>query len=105
MFAGVEGAVPPAGAAGEAIGVAVPADGVAVPAEGVAVPADGDAIGVAAGAVDAAGDADGVACAITLDPMLPGDAWPDGAATAVSPRLAITSEVRTPVLSRFKIAS
>lgn len=91
MLAGVDGAAPPEGAAGDAIGVAVPADG--------------DAIGVAAGAVDAAGDAVGVACAITLNPKLPGDAWPDGAATAVSPRLAMISEVRTPVLSRFKIAS
>jgi hypothetical protein len=61
IFAGVVGAVPPAGAAG------------AIDAIGVAVPADGDAMGVAAGAVDAMGDAEGVACAITLDPMLPGD--------------------------------
>ena len=67
----------------------------------VAGVAAGDAIGVA----DAAGDALGVACAITLYPMFPGDAWPDGAATAVSPKLATRSEVRTPVLSRFNIAS
>jgi len=67
----------------------------------VAGVAAGDVIGVA----DAAGDALGVACAITLCPMFPGDAWPDGAATAVSPKLATRSEVRTPVLSRFNIAS
>ena len=88
----MEGAVPPEGAAG------------AADAMGVAAPA-GDAIGVAAGAMDAIGDAAGVACAITLVPKLPGDAWPDGAATAESPKLATMSEVRTPVLSRIKIAS
>jgi hypothetical protein len=79
-----------AAGAGDAIGVAAGE-----------LEAPGDAIGVA----DAAGDALGVACAITLCPMFPGDAWPDGAATAVSPRLATRSEVRTPVLSRFNIAS
>jgi phage/plasmid primase-like uncharacterized protein len=63
----------------------------------------GDPDGVAAGVADAAGDALAVACAITVCPMFPGDAWPDGAATAVSPELATMSEVRTPVLSRFKI--
>lgn len=65
----------------------------------------GDAAGVAAGAADAVGDAYGVACAITLFLAFPGDAWPVGAATAVSPKLARMSEVRTPVLSRLKIAS
>lgn len=73
-------------------------------AAGVAAGA-GEPAGVAAGAADAAGDALGVACAITLCPVFPGDAWPDGAATAVSPTLAIKSDVRTPVLSRFKLAS
>jgi len=68
--------------------------------------AEGDAMGVAGIAEgDAAGDAPGVACAITLCPMFPGDPWPDGAATAVSPRLATMSEVRTPVLSRFNVSS
>jgi hypothetical protein len=52
----VEGAAPPAGAAG-----AVEAIGVAVPDEGIEVPADGEAIGVAAGAAEAEGDAAGVA--------------------------------------------
>ena len=96
-----EGAAPPEGAAGAAAGVAVPPDGEAI---GVAAGAD-DASGAAAGAVDAIGDAAGVAWAITLNPKLPGDPWPDGAATAVSPKLATISEVRTPVVSRFKIAS
>ncbi len=76
--------------AGDAIGVAAGA---------------GDPAGVVAGEADDAGDALGVACAITLCPVFPGDAWPDGAATAVSPKLATISEVRTPVLSRFNVAS
>lgn len=79
-----------AAGAGDAMGVAAGA-----------VEAPGDAIGVA----DAAGDAAGVACAITLCPMFPGDAWPDGAATAESPKLAAISEVKTPVLSRVNLAS
>lgn len=79
-----------AAGAGDAIGVAPGA-----------VEAPGDAIGVA----DAAGDAAGVACAITLYPMFPGDAWPDGAATAERPKLAAISAVRTPVLSRVNLAS
>ena len=82
------------------VGAAGAGDAAGVAAAG-AVDAPGDAIGVA----DAAGDAPGVACAITLCPMFPGDAWPDGAATAVRPRLATSSDVRTPVLSRFNIAS
>ena len=87
-----------AGAAGEAIGVAgVPADG---DAAGVA---PGDAIGVADAAAD--GDAAGVACATRVCPTFPPDAWPDGAATAVSPMLATASALRTPVLSRFNVAS
>jgi len=47
-----------------------------------------------------AGDGDSVAWAIIWG-------WPevDGAATAVSPRLATMSETKTPMLSRFKIAS
>jgi len=85
-----------AAGAGEVIGVA-PVAGEAI---GVA-PAAGEAMGVA----DAAGDALGVACAITLCPTFLCDAWPDGAATAVSPKLAAMSEVRTPVLSRFNVAS
>jgi hypothetical protein len=89
-----------AAGAGDAIGVA--AGAVEAPGDAIGVAdAAGDAIGVA----DAAGDALGVACAITLCPMFPGDAWPDGAATAESPKLATMSEVRTPVLSRFNVAS
>jgi hypothetical protein len=80
-------------------GAAGAADAIGVAAGAV------DAIGDAIGEADAEGDAYGVACAITLCPMFPGDAWPDGAATAVSPRLATSSEVRTPVLSRFNLAS
>lgn len=105
---GAAGAVV-AGAAGEAIGVAAP-DGDAI---GVAdAPADGDAAGIADAAADgdaagvaADGDGAGVACATTLYPMFPRVAWPDGAATAVSPMLAIARAPRTPVLSRFNVAS
>jgi len=109
---GAAGAVV-AGAAGEAIGVADPdgdAIGVAAPegdAIGVADP-DGEAIGVADGdaaGVAADGDGAGVACATTLYPMFPRVAGADGAATAVSPMLAIARAPRTPVLSRFNIAS
>lgn len=80
------------------VGAAGAADDIGVAG---AIVEPGDAIGVA----DTAGDAPGVACAITLCPMFPGDAWPDGAATAVSPKLATISEVKTPVLSRFNVAS
>lgn len=83
-----------AGAAGEAIGVAAGA-----PLAGAA----GDAIGVADAAAD--GDAAGVACATSVCPKFPRVAWPDGAATAASPVLAIASILRTPVLSRFNVAS
>lgn len=94
---------------GDAIGMAVPpGDGIAVmPGDGIAVAA-GDGIAVAAGEgiAVAAGDADAVAWAITEFPMFPRDASElDGAATALSPRLAAISVVRTPVLSRFKVAS
>jgi hypothetical protein len=61
----------------------------------------GDAMAVAAGA----GEADGVAWAIALGPMLPCDPDCDGAATALSPRPAVISTARTPVLSRFKFSS
>ncbi len=111
MFVVVEGVVVVGAAgAGDVIGVAagdVEAPGDAIGVAAGEVVALGDAIGVAdaAGIADAAGDALGVACAITLCPMFPRDAWPDGAATAVSPRLATISEVRTPVLSRFNVAS
>jgi hypothetical protein len=90
-----------AAGAGDAGVVAPGAGDVIGAAEGAAV-APGDAIGVAAAAE---GDAYGVACAITLCPMFLRDAWPDGAATAVRPKPATISEVRTPVLSRFNVAS
>ena len=77
-----------AGAAGDAIGVA---------------PGDGMAVAVGDAAAD--GDASGVACATNVCPVFPRAAWPDGAATAVSPMLAHTSALRTPVLSRFNVAS
>jgi hypothetical protein len=88
-----------AGAA-DAIGAALSA--------GIAGAADGAPDGISAGAADAispgdadsSGAAEGVACAITLDLMLPGDAC-DGAAIAESPKLATKIAVRTPVLGRF----
>src|SRR5579872_177305 len=92
-------------------------------AAGAGAAGAGDAMGVAAGAADpagagdpagmvdaagagdagalAAGDGAAVACAIALSPMLPCDAL-SGAATALSPRPAVISTARTPVLSRFK---
>ena len=45
------------------------------------------------------------ACAIALVPMLPCDAEVVGAATALSPRPAVISMARTPVLSRFNVSS
>jgi hypothetical protein len=61
-------------------------------------PDDGEAMAVAAG------DGAAVAWAIALGPMLPCDAV-SGAATALSPRLATSTALRTPVLSRFKLSS
>jgi hypothetical protein len=85
-------------AAGDGI-VDAAGDGIAdAPAAGIAE-APGDGIAVAAG------DAAEVACATTFLPMFPRDACPDGAATAVSPKPAIMSETRAPVLSRFNVAS
>ena len=105
VVVGAAGAGDVAGAApGEAMGVA-PGEAMGVAAGDAIGVAAGDAIGVALGAADAAGEALGVACAIALVLTFPDDAWRDGAATAVSPRLATISAVRTPVLSRFNVAS
>ena len=76
------------------------------PGEGIAVAAgDGMVVPLGDGIAVAAGDGIAVACAITLSPSFPRDAWPDGAATAVSPKTAQKNAVRTPVLSRFNVAS
>lgn len=90
--AGAGEAAGAAGAAGDAAGAAGDAAG--------AADAPGDGIGDVL--VDGAGDPAGVACATKVCPKFPPLAWPDGAATAVSPKLAVITAAKTPVLSRFK---